>query len=218
MKAIFFFVFFLATASIAFAYNPIAAEPIEAYDVIKIDGDPYIERSYLGDLEDFPDMYELTTDVAIKLRVELKQLSTKKAVPFGLIMVRQNNDDGGVTEIIRQNQPLSEWKEGRNAMLGLTFLGNEVIEKDIVPGTYRIEISTPDNKGPYMLTVGEEPVPSGYLKALRQIAKTQYHFGATPFRLLASSYVYYSLGIIIVLFGIYRTWNYRRQASHDYIA
>lgn len=211
MKVFFLLVFFLATASSAFAYNPIAAEPIEAYDVIKIDGDPYIERSYLGDLEDFPDMYELTTDVAIKLRVELKQRSTKKAVPFGLIMVRQNNDDGGVTEIIRQNQPLSQWKEGRNAMLGLTFLGNEVIEKDIIPGTYRIEISTPDNKGQYMLTIGEEPVPSGYFKALMQIAKTQYHFGATPFRLLASSYVYYSLGIVLVLYGIHRTRRYKKE-------
>jgi hypothetical protein len=211
MKVCFLFVFLLATVNTTFAYNPIVAEPIEAYEVIKIEGDPYIERSYLGDLEEFPDMYELTTDVAIKLKVELKQRSTKKAVPFGLIMVRQNNDDGGVTEIIRQNQPLTDWKENRNAMLGMTFLGSEVIEKDIAPGTYRIEINTPDNKGPYMLTIGEEPVSSGYFKALLQIAKTQYHFGVTPFGLLASSYVYYTLGIIIVLYGIYRTSKYQKQ-------
>jgi hypothetical protein len=211
MKMILFSLLLLTVASPLLAYNPVVAEPPEAYDVIKIEGDPYIERSYLGDLEEFPDMYELTTDVAIKLKVELKQRSTKKAVPFGLIMVRQNNDDGGVTEIIRQNQPLTDWKENRNTMLGITFLGSEVIEKDIVPGTYRIEISTPDNKGPYMLTVGEEPVSSGYFKALLQIAKTQYHFGATPFGLLASSYVHYTLGIIIVLYGIYRTSKYRKQ-------
>jgi hypothetical protein len=194
----------------AVAYNPIKAEPKEAYDVIAIEDDPYIQREYLGDLEDFPDMYEFTTDVAIAMKVQLRQRDNKKAQPFGLIIVRQNEDDGGVTEIVRMSEPVSDWNTVKESSLGMKFLEGGLIEKDIAPGTYRIEVSTPDNKGDYMLVVGDEAQSSGFFKALGQIYTTQRHFGYTPFHMLFSSYVYYPIGILVVLYGIYATWQYRR--------
>lgn len=201
---------FLIIAFPAVAYNPIKAEPQEAYEVIAIEGDPYIEREYLGDLEDFPDMYELTTDVSITLKIQLRQRDSKKAVPFGLILVRQNDADGGVTEVIRMNEPVSDWNTIKEPSLGMKFLEGGLIEKEIAPGTYRIEVSTPDNKGDYMLIVGDEPESSGFFKALAQIYTTQRHFGYTPFHMFFSSHVYYPIGILIVLYGIYCTWQYRR--------
>jgi hypothetical protein len=193
-----------------FAYNPIKAEPKETYESIAIEGDPYIQREYLGNLEDFPDMYELTTDVSITLKVQLRQRASDDAVPFGVIMVRQNDADGGVSEVVRMNEPLTEWNEVNIPSLGMTFLEGGLIEKDIAPGTYRIEVSTPDNKGDYMLVVGDEAQSSGFFKAIGQIYVTQRHFGYTPFHLLFSSYVYYPIGILLVLYGIYGTWQYRR--------
>lgn len=158
-------------------------------------------------------MYELTTDVSMTLKVQLRQRDSNDAVSFGLIMVRQNEDDGGVTEIVRLNKPVSEWNRVKESLLGITFLEGGLIEKEIAPGTYRIEVSTPDNKGDYMLVVGDEPHPSGFFEALGQIYMTQRHFGYTPFHMLWSSYVYYPIGILIVLYGMFCTWQLRRGTT-----
>ncbi len=203
-----------SVATTAQAYNPITAEPVEAYSVIKVEGDTYVERSYLGDLEDAPDMYEFKTDVAISIRLQVSQRASRKTVPFGLIMVRQNDTDGGVEEVVRQNESLETWTKVRSNMLGMTFLTAPALEKEIKPGTYRIEVSTPDNKGNYMLTVGEEPVFSGYFKALLQIFKTQWHFGLTPFHFLLSSYVYGTFVILGIGYGAY-WFRRRRHKEHD---
>ena len=96
----------LVLAVPAQAYNPITAEPAEAYEVIPIEGDPYVQREYLGDLADFPDMYELTSDVSFTLKIRVRQRTGDEAVPFGLMLVRQNEDDGGVSEVARINQPV----------------------------------------------------------------------------------------------------------------
>lgn len=203
-------------ASHAEAYNPVSAEPAEQYSVISVEGDPYIERTYLGDLEDAPDLYELKTDVAITLRLQVRQRDNKKAVPFGLIMVRQNDDDGGVEEIVRQNEPLEKWQEERSHILGISFLTAPVLEKEIKPGTYRIEVSTPDNKGVYSLTIGEEPDRQGYFRAVLNVFKTQYHFGFTPFHSLQSVLVLGTLVILGVGYGAY-WFRQRRKQNHELV-
>jgi hypothetical protein len=200
-------VFGLAEAAVA--YNPVPAEPSEPYAVMALEGDPYIEQQFLGDLEDYPDMYELTTDVSIDLTLQVRQRAGKRAVPFGLIIVRQNDDDGGVTEVLRSSQELDTWQKTRFASLGITFLEGEKIVKAITPGTYRIEVSTPDNKGAYMLQIGDEPKSAGFFTSMFHIYKTQSHFGYTPLHMLFSSYVYYLIGIMLVLYGMYYTFRHR---------
>jgi hypothetical protein len=214
MKKVFPAVLFLLSASVALAYNPIVVQPPQPYDVIPVDGDPYIEHQFLGTLEDYPEMFEIKTESSIDLKISVRQLDTDKAVPFGLIMVRQNDSDGGVSEILRQNEAVAEWKKVKDSILGITFLEGTTIQKNVSPGTYRIEVSTPDNKGAYMLVVGEEPQSNGFFKATAQIYTTQRHFGYTPLHLLFSSYIYYPLGILLVLYGIYRTWRYRKELAH----
>ena len=196
--------------SILFAYNPIIAEPAEAYEIIPIEGDPYIQREYLGNLADFPDMYELTSDVAFTLQVKVRQRASEET-PFGLIVVRQNEDDGGVTEVVRQGQPLEEWTEVKDSTLGMKFLEGATLSREVEPGTYRIEVSSADNKGDYMLIVGDEVVRTGFFSTLADVYKVQRHFGYTPLHLLFSNYVYYLLGIVLVSYGIYRTWQYKNK-------
>jgi hypothetical protein len=214
MKKVFPALLFLLSTSIAFAYNPIVVKPPQPYDVIPVEGDPYIEHQFLGILEDYPEMFEIKTESSIDLKISLRQLDTDKAVPFGLIMVRQNDGDGGVSEVLRQNEAVADWKKVKDSILGINFLEGTAIQKSVSPGTYRVEVSTPDNKGAYMLVVGEEPQSNGFFKALAQIYTTQRHFGYTPLHLLFSSYIYYPLGILLVLYGIYRTWRYRKELAH----
>lgn len=193
------------------AYNPLPVEPTEPYAVIPIEGDPYIEHHYLGSLEEYPEMYELTTDVAMTLKFSIWQKSSRKAVPFGLILVRQNDDDGGVTELARLSQPIAEWQKSHSAILGMTFLKSKTIEQEIKPGTYRIEVSTPDNTGDYLLLIGEEPESGTSLGDVRTIQK---QFGYTVVHLLFSSFVYIPLGILGVLYGIYGFRRYRTERAH----
>ena len=196
------------------AYNPILVEQPEPYAVIPIEDDPYIEHHYLGSLDGNPQMYELTTDVAITLRLSLWQRAYGKSVPFALIMVRQNDDDGGVTEIARLNQPLSEWNKIGSSVLGLTLLKSQTIEQALAPGTYRFEVSTPDNRGNYVLHLGEESVSRGFFGGFSDVGTIQKHFGYTPLHLLFSSYIFIPLGILGVLYGIYSFRRYRRERSH----
>ena len=208
MRNIFVLLIFFASASLVSAYNPIVAEPPQAYEVIAIEGDPYVQREYLGTLSDFPDMYELTSDVAFTLQVKVRQRASSEA-PFGLIVVRQNEDDGGVTEVVRLNQPLEEWTKVSDSTLGMKFLEGTALTRDLQPGTYRIEVSSPDNKGDYMLVVGDELVRTGFFSTLADVYTIQRHFGYTPLHMLFSNYLYYLLGIILVSYGIYRTWQYK---------
>lgn len=207
LSAVFIFLIFASTVS---AYNPIIAEPQEAYEIIPIEGDPYVQREYLGDLSDFPDMYELTSEVAFTLQVKVRQRASAEA-PFGLIIVKQNKDDGGVTEVVRLNQPIEEWSEVKDKTLGMKFLEGTTLSREVEPGTYRIEVSSPDNKGDYMLVVGDEAVRTGFFGTLADVYKVQRHFGYTPLHMLFSNYVYYLLGIILVSYGIYRTWQYKNN-------
>lgn len=203
---------FFSFGSFALAYNPIIGEPSQTYAVIPMEGDLYIEREYLGNLNDFPDLYEFTSEVAFTLQLSLRQRASGE-VPFGLILVRQNENDGGVTEMVRHIQPLAEWTEITDSVLGVTFLEGATLVRDIEPGTYRIEVSSADNKGDYMLIVGDESVQTGFFTTLTDVYKIQRHFGYSPLRMLFSSYIYYLLGIIFVSCGIYYTWKYKNNGA-----
>lgn len=200
----------LLLAPFANAYQAIPAEPVEVYSIIPIEGDVYVERTYLGDLEDAPDLYEFTTDVAISVQIKLLQRPQDTMMPFGIIMVRQNDDDGGVEEILRQNEPLTAWTTVRPRLLGTTLLESPTIRADIKPGTYRIEVSTPDNKGVYALMVGEEPNDTGFFATLLNIGKTYYHFGYSPLHLYLSPYIYGPLAILSIAFGLLYYRRHRR--------
>lgn len=211
MKFLFPMVLFFAVAIPLHAFNPILVEPEQPYEVSMIEGDPYITREYLGSLEDYPEMYELTTDVAIDISIKVRQRASSKAVPYGLILVRQNDDNGGVSEIGRLNQPLEEWTEVRHSPFGMRFLESQTFTMNIKPGTYRIEVSTPDNRGAYMLVLGDEPALAGFFGTIADAYRVQRHFGYLPFHIFFSSYVYYSLGSLLIIYGIYRTYRYKKQ-------
>lgn len=208
MRIFVLLIMYVVSTPLVSAYNPIVAEPPQAYEIIPIEGDPYVQREYLGTLNDFPDMYELTSDVAFTLLLKVRQRASAEA-PFGLIVVRQNDDDGGVTEVVRLNQPLEEWTTVSDSTLGMKFLEGETLSQELQPGTYRIEVSSPDNKGDYMLIVGDELVRTGFLSTLADVYKVQRHFGYTPLHMLFSNYLYYLFGIVLVSYGIYRTWQYK---------
>lgn len=102
----------------------------------------------------------------------------------------------------------------KDSVYGMSFREAVVVQRHYEPGTYRVEVSTPVNEGAYMLTIGSESDPLGYFATLNRVWVIQRHFGYSIFNMLRSSYVYYPLGIIFLLWAISRTWKFRNTFTH----
>lgn len=195
----------------AFAYNPLIFTPERPYAVKTLDFAITDRTDYLGALVGDPHTFEFAIGVKSQLVVGLSQVADDEPLPLSLIVVRENDEGRGVTEIGRMSAATIKWEEKRDPVLGLTLYHAPLFTNDINPGIYRIEVSAPENAGKYMLTIGTTTTDRGYITTLGDIRTTQKFFGATPFRMLLSSYVYYPLGIIILSGLLYRTWRARRR-------
>lgn len=192
------FILLLASAPVVVvAYNPILAEPVEQYAHIPIEGDPYTERNYLGDLEGIPDLYVIRSEVAFDLTVALKQKATDTPLPFSLIIVRDRGNNGGVEEIVRQNIAANEWQTDYNVALGIPFLVAPTLTESVEAGTYWIEVSTPTNGGNYMLVVGDESVQSNPFRSFIAVFLTQSHFDILFLFRLLSPYVFIPFAFLL---------------------
>jgi hypothetical protein len=181
------------------------------YEVFVVEAEPPEQYEYLGELAGDPHMYEITSEDPFTLRAQVRQLDTESLVPFSLIAVRVGERNEGVTEVARLRQPAESWTTVDDARLALTLRESDALAAEVAAGTYRIEISTPENFGVYQLAIGETPVELGYFATLGAIRTTQAHFGAGWFTFLRSSYVFYPLGSLLLLGAIWYVVRRIRQ-------
>lgn len=200
----------------AFAYEVYTTAPTKPYDIIPFAEGLDIKQVYLGQLEDFPVMYESALTSTTTLTVQVSQRFQSAINPLGLalMIVRVDDKDGGVAEVARLRPSAEDWGIRKDKVYGMTFWDSELVTKELGPGLYRIEVSTPDNIGAYALTVGEFDDWLGYFETLSRVRAVQDNFGYSVFGMLRSSYVYYPLGIILLLFVMHHTWKFRKYISH----
>ena len=198
------------------AYNPFVNTSTIPYEVVVIDNAIATQAEYLGELVGNPHMYEFTIGKKTTLTLTVSQLENEMPLLFSLIAVKQNNHNAGVAEVGRLTAKDITWEVTDDAVLGLSFLRSQKFEAEIDLGVYRVEVSTPDNIGSYMLTVGAEAVSPGYFATLSDIRTIQRFFGKSPLALLTSSYVYYPLGSLVLLGLLYYTWRNRRRIEKHY--
>ena len=205
-----FIVVYLSTFSVS-AYNSIKNTVLIPYEVTTIEGDLNIQREYLGVLKGDPHMYEFGIGSTTKLSLALMQTVETESLPLSLIIIKQNDDRGGVTEIGRLNNKNIKWHKFEDSALGIDLSKSEPFTVDLRPGIYRVEVSSPDNIGKYSLVIGDEENTQGYFKELSNIYMIQTFFGGSIFSMIKSSYVYYPLGIIILIILFYIAWKKRFQ-------
>lgn len=199
---------------IAAAFEVASTEVAKPYDVVDITPDEYNQVVHMGTLDGFPIMYEFTVDESTELSFQLQTLANlMPGGVFSLMIVRENDDGSGVTEVARQTAVKSDWQPRKDTVYGLTFLDGEVLTLVYEPGTYRVEVSTPVNEGKYLLVAGQTADHLSYFSTLNRVYAIQSHFGYSFVRLLGSSYVYYPLGILLLLFVLERTWGFRDRIS-----
>lgn len=197
------------------AYTVFETVLSQPYEIVPIEATPPVQHNYLGTLADFPVMYEITAEEPFTFTAQVAQHNGGEIVPLSLLLIRQNDRGGGVTEIARVNVDPADWSKQTDSKLGMSFLLSPLLRESVEPGTYRIEVSSPDNHGQYMLTIGEVATEPGYFAELSAVARTQAYFGLGIFSMLKSSYVYYPIGILLLLFALYKTWSYRHLIRRD---
>jgi len=205
----------LATPAFLQAYTVVTTDVSQPYEIVPIEVTPPAQQNYLGTLKDYPVMYEISSEESFNFRAQVSQLNNADPQPLSLLLIRKNDRGGGVAEVARVNVDPTQWVKRTDSKLGMSLLVSPLLSEQVEPGTYRIEVSSPDNIGTFLLTIGEEPLESDYFAELGAIRQTQSYFGLGSFSMLKSSYVYYPIGILLLLFAIYKTWSYRHLIKHD---
>jgi hypothetical protein len=193
------------------AYNITTNKISIPYEITTINNNLQTQSHYLGELKGDPHMYEFVLGSSTELNIHLMQKEEEEIIPLSLIVVKQNEDKGGVTEIGRLSGDKINWQKNNDKVLGLSFNQSDVFLGEINPGIYRVEVSTPDNFGKYVLVVGDNFEMDNYFTTLSNIYTFQTFFGGSVFSMFKSSYIYYPLGIILISSLFYFTWRKRHQ-------
>jgi hypothetical protein len=208
-------VFFWLVPVVVFARDVYLTNPSVPYEVIMIETTMTESQLHLGELDNFPIMYEFVVTEETNFQASLAQPAqgTETANPLTLMLVRKDDRGGGVSEVSRLIPDSSTWSTIKDASLGVTLLEGGGLNEELAPGTYRLEVSTPDNFGKYLLSLGPQD-SGGYFATLSEAWQVQQFLGYSPIKILTSSLVYYPLGILILAFLIHRTWKYRKFIKH----
>ena len=191
----------------ASAFNPVVQTPEQPYQAIEIDE---LEASqwWLGTLEGFPDLYEFTISEPTTLHLQLTQDTLSEPSALQLLVVRQNDDSRGVSEVFRQAIAVEEWEPRTSLTLGLPRISMPESSEELAPGTYRVEVSSPNNDGNYLLYAGRESESTSFYVGISDLLLIQSHFEASPFRVFLS--IYFLIPLLLIL-SIGAWFKYRRQ-------
>lgn len=205
----------VAIPAFAVAYDITITEPETPYEIVELgeyDGAPNL---YLGTLDQYPIMYQFRVEGEARFVARLRQQYVPPApVAFSLILIRQNENGRGVTEVARLNPEAIAWTREKDPALGLTFWQVPELAETLATGTYRLEVSSPENEARYVLELGAEAPEAGYFTTLGNIRTTQAFFGYSVVKLLTSRYVYLPLGILLLIIALQQTWRYRHRIAH----
>ncbi len=212
MRVFLIFAVFLISATSVSAYVPEVIVQKSLLDITQI-SNPNLSQTFFGELIDFPHTYQIiaTEPFHLSVQISVPDIESSKNNLSGII-IKDNAGKGRVEEVARLYAkdalwaPLREWWSGDVYRIGPSF------EKDLGPGVYRVEMSTPDNKEKYILTIGnEKKLALGYFQTLKNIIDVKKFFGKSPLRVIESPLAFIPL-ISISGVGIF-FWYRRRQKN-----
>jgi len=208
-------IFFLGIACISYQASAFDAVletfPIQ-YEVVTIQNSE-TEQLILGELTDAPEMYEIVSETPFTLTAEIRAIpdSVNSLTPqLSGIIIRQK-EIRGVEEIARLNALDVPWAVVSDTNTGLKYQAGPYFSEKVEAGTYRIEVSSPNNQGKYMLLVGSQPDDNSYLASLSDIASVYAFYDIGTVRMFNSPYVHYPMGIFILLLLIAGTYVWQRH-------
>ncbi len=189
-------------------------DELKAYEIVTLDGEPEAERFVIGTLEDFPEMYEFTTDrdfiLSLELRSPVTDATSPDTMPTLTAIVVRTLEERGVEEITRLLPDESDWPSMEDSLSGLPYQAGPTYQETLPPGTYRIEVSNPENLGQYWLVIGTED-DSSFGEQIATVRALHRFYGHSAFGVLTSPILFYPLGILLILGLFGATWWYARR-------
>ncbi len=183
------------------------------HDVTVIE-DPERSQAFYGNLDDNPHLFEIHSEQQFELFVEILEPDTSDAAKelAGIVFKRNRR---GVEEITRLSWKEASWESFYEWFGGDTYRRGPSFTTTLEPGNYAIEVSTPENKGKYVLVVGKREVwnISSYFSTLGDIMKIKTFFGKPRILVIESPFVYVPFGLIVVLGGLLYLRRKRRAIS-----
>lgn len=207
----------ILTPSFVSAYNLFSTEIDKPYEPMVVDDEDLSHKQvFMGELTGFPVMYEISVGEGGVLKAKIRQLYQGGSEPedFSLILIRENDNKKGVTEVARLSLEAEEWKVVKDREVGMNFWETSLMESAVESGLYRMEISAPDNSGKYLLEFGEEDIEGSYFSKVSNVRQIQDFFGYSYLKILSSSLIYNLLGVVLLLFVINKIWKYRKLINH----
>ncbi len=169
------------------------------------------ERWLVGELDDFPQTFEfeLTEPTVFRAQV-MVPAETDVTNRISLIAIKEV--ERGVEEVMRRTATSETWEPFADPISGLEFIESTYYEDRLEPGVYRIEVSTPDNAGYYVLKLGTKEVSRGYFGTYRDIMNLRSGLGLSTAPTHMNVYVALPpLLIVTVVVGAW--WFWRRRNS-----
>jgi len=196
----------------AFGYQVITNLPGVPYEVIPIESDFSVAHWYIGTLTQFPIMYEfyLSEPTVILLSLRVPDSVLVSTLRPTLLIVR-DKDTKGVEEVARLVFDESSWTVATDELSRLPYAAAPPLSLDLPPGTYRVEVSAPNNEGKYMLVIGQTLSAPDWGQAIAAVRMLYDFYEISPWWMIRSPLVYYPTGIVMLVGLLFLTWWHRRR-------
>lgn len=167
---------------------------------------------FYSELDNYPEMYGfvLTSTTTVQLGIDAVD-HTRRAPSISGILV-EDREQEGVREVGRFLAGEASWDVFTDRRTQMEYRSGPSLIRDLGPGSYRVEVSTPTNEGRYVLKLGPAETPnSGYVDSLREIRAVQDFHGFGWLHMFRTSHVYLPFLIVFIFIGIAGTYWYARR-------
>ena len=167
---------------------------------------------FYSELIDYPEMYGFSLDATTTVKFSIDAIDHTGRVPgFSGIVVKDQGQEG-VREVGRFLANDASWDVYTDPRTKMQYREGPSKSFTLGPGNYRVEVSTPNNRGRYVLKLGPATTPtSGYVQALREIRATHHFHDYGALHMLRTSHVYLPPLILFIGLGIFATYRYARR-------
>lgn len=167
---------------------------------------------YYSELIDHPEMYGFSLSATTTVHFAIAAVDhTDRAPGFSGILV-EDEGQRGVREVGRFLANDASWNVFTDSRTKMEYRTGPRMSTTLGPGEYRVEVSTPNNVGRYVLKLGTATTPqSGYIQALREIRATQDFHGHGWLHMVRTKHVYVPIVLGVIFFGLYGAYRYSRR-------
>ncbi len=213
MKALFGLGLFLLLPGIAAAHVPILPEFAVYEDYYQIT-DQALSTAYYGELDDFPHTYVLLLEEPQDIFIEVLVPDSRHAQNNVNGLIVRQLPTGRVEEVASMRATDASWETFYEPFGGDSYRRGGSFEGELPAGSYLVEVSTGNNQGKYVLSMGrlERFAGMGYWETLVRINQVKQFLDKPTIAILQSPlFTVPFVGFLLILFFGYR-WYSRRYA------